>query len=59
MNELERKKRVGLWAEVRERLFELHLICGGTKEDFPRVWGEMLVCFVDGSLGLRKEEVET
>ena len=36
MNELRTKKVHRLWDEFVETLFELHLICSGTKEDFPR-----------------------
>ena len=36
MKELKYEKVHRLWDEFVETLFELHLICHGTKEDFPR-----------------------
>ena len=39
-----------LWDEFVETLFELHLICAGTKEDFPRALKATVENKMEGTL---------
>ena len=50
MKETKNEKLHRLWDEFVETLFELHLICAGTKEDFPRALKGTVENMMEGTL---------